>query len=97
MHSDKRPIIALLFRYSSLAALIAATLTPVYSWLILQNVNVLICHGVIAALLIWRHQSNIRKLISGTEDKIEAFIQIIQPFCEPVQGQVQVDDDTVGF
>jgi glycerol-3-phosphate acyltransferase PlsY len=63
-------IIALLFRYSSLAALIAATLTPVYSWLILQNVNVLICHGVIAALLIWRHQSNIRKLISGTEDKI---------------------------
>lgn len=61
---------ALLFRYSSLSALLAAVLTPLYSWLILHNINVLICHSVIAATLIWRHQSNIRKLIAGTEDKI---------------------------
>lgn len=61
---------ALLFRYSSLAALLAAVLTPLYSWLILENINVMICHSVITALLIWRHQSNIRKLIAGTEDKI---------------------------
>jgi len=61
---------ALLFRYSSLAALLAAVLTPLYSWLLLQNINVLICHSVIIAVLIWRHQSNIRKLIAGTEDKI---------------------------
>lgn len=61
---------ALIFRYSSLAALLAAVLTPLYSWLILQNINVMICHSVITALLIWRHQSNIRKLIAGTEDKI---------------------------
>ncbi len=61
---------ALLFRYSSLAALLAAVLTPLYSWLILQNINVIICHSVITGLLIWRHKSNIRKLIAGTEDKI---------------------------
>ncbi|GJM05128.1 MAG: glycerol-3-phosphate acyltransferase [marine bacterium B5-7] len=61
---------ALLFRYSSLAALLSAVFTPLYSWLILQNINVLICHSLITALLIWRHQSNIRKLIAGTEDKI---------------------------
>ncbi len=61
---------ALLFRYSSLAALISAVLTPLYSWLILHDINVLICHSVMAVLLLWRHQSNIRKLIAGTEDKI---------------------------
>lgn len=61
---------ALLFRYSSLAALLSAVLAPLYSWLILQDINVLLCHCVMTALLLWRHQSNIRKLIAGTEDKI---------------------------
>lgn len=61
---------AILFRFSSLAALLSAVLTPLYSWLILQDINVLICHGVMAVLLLWRHQSNIRKLIAGTENKI---------------------------
>ncbi len=61
---------ALLFRYSSLAALIAAVLTPLYSWLILEDSRVFICHSLMVILLIWRHQSNIRKLIAGTEDKI---------------------------
>lgn len=61
---------ALLFRYSSLAALLSAVLTPLYSWLILQNINVLICHSVMAVLLLWRHRLNIRKLIAGTEEKI---------------------------
>ncbi len=61
---------ALLFRYSSLAALLSAVFTPLYSWLILQNINVLICHSVMIVLLLWRHQSNIRNLIAGTENKI---------------------------
>lgn len=61
---------ALLFRYSSLAALLAALLTPLYSWFILQNMAYLITQALMAAILIWRHQSNIRKLIAGTEDKI---------------------------
>jgi acyl phosphate:glycerol-3-phosphate acyltransferase len=61
---------ALLFRYSSLSALLAALLTPLYSWFILQNTAYLITQALMAAILIWRHQSNIRKLIAGTEDKI---------------------------
>lgn len=63
-------ITALLFRYSSLSALVAALLTPIYSWYILQDISYLICHSLMTAFLIWRHQSNIRKLIAGTEDKI---------------------------
>ena len=61
---------AFIFRYSSLAALLAALLTPLYSWFILQNTAYLITQALMAAILIWRHQSNIRKLIAGTEDKI---------------------------
>ncbi len=61
---------ALLFRYSSLSALIAALLTPLYTWFILHNINFLICYMLMSATLIWRHQSNIRNLLAGTEDKI---------------------------
>ncbi|MCG8378185.1 MAG: glycerol-3-phosphate 1-O-acyltransferase PlsY [Proteobacteria bacterium] len=63
-------IMAFIFRYSSLAALTAAFLTPVFSWFLLHELNYLICHVIMMGLLIWRHQSNIQNLISGKEDKI---------------------------
>jgi acyl phosphate:glycerol-3-phosphate acyltransferase len=63
-------ISAFLFRYSSLSALIAATLTPVYSWFVLQNINFLICHIIMVTILIWRHRSNIQNLMAGTEGKL---------------------------
>jgi acyl phosphate:glycerol-3-phosphate acyltransferase len=63
-------ITALIFRYSSLSALIAAALTPLYSWFILENINFLICHSIMVIILIWRHRSNIQKLIAGTEGKL---------------------------
>ncbi len=61
---------AFLFRYSSLAALIASLLTPLYTWLILKSVNVLIPNSIMVVLLLWRHRSNIRNLITGREDKL---------------------------
>jgi acyl phosphate:glycerol-3-phosphate acyltransferase len=63
-------ITALISRYSSLSALLAAALTPFYSWLILQNINFLICHILMVIILFWRHRSNIQNLISGNESKI---------------------------
>lgn len=63
-------ISALLFRYSSLSALIAAALTPFYSWFILHNTSFLICHIVMIIFLFWRHRSNINNLIAGTEGKL---------------------------
>jgi acyl phosphate:glycerol-3-phosphate acyltransferase len=61
---------ALLFRYSSLSALVAAALTPLYSWFILQDIGFTICHAIMATILIWRHRSNIKNLIAGTETRI---------------------------
>jgi glycerol-3-phosphate acyltransferase PlsY len=61
---------AALFRYSSLAGLAAAALTPVYTWLLLHSGAYVLVFTLMAALLIYRHQANIRSLIAGTEQKI---------------------------
>ena len=65
--------IAVFFRYSSLAALISA-LFAVFFTLILFNAShpFFFAVVVIAALLIWRHRSNIRNLLDGKESKIGA-------------------------
>ena len=55
-----------LSRYSSLSALLAAGLAPLYAAIFLAPlyVGMLV---VLAALLIWRHRANIRKLLQGEE------------------------------
>jgi glycerol-3-phosphate acyltransferase PlsY len=61
---------AALFRYSSLAALTAAVLTPVFAWLLLPERIYVFALSGLAAVLMWRHRSNIRNLIRGQEEKI---------------------------
>lgn len=61
---------AAIFRYSSLAALTASLAAPlIQSYL--QGVNITTAVVVImSALLIWRHEANIRKLLAGQESKL---------------------------
>jgi glycerol-3-phosphate acyltransferase PlsY len=55
-------------RYSSLAAIVAASLAPVYAWYLLSAYkDYLITVLVMSLLLVWRHRSNIKKLLAGTE------------------------------
>jgi glycerol-3-phosphate acyltransferase PlsY len=61
---------ACVFRYSSLAALIAALLMPVCTYFIQQNNQYVISFAVITVILFWRHKSNIHNLLNGKEDKI---------------------------
>jgi len=68
-------IIAFFFRYSSLAALTTAIFAPLYAYFLFftnKTVSLDVCTAVlgIGILLIWRHQSNIQKLMNGTEGKI---------------------------
>jgi glycerol-3-phosphate acyltransferase PlsY len=63
-------LMAAIFRISSLAALTATALSPLYVWLLDPNPVYIVLCFVLAALMFWRHRSNIRKLINGTEDKI---------------------------
>ncbi len=64
--------VAGLFRISSLAALAAAALAPLYVYLLDPLPPYLALSGVLAVLLFWRHRANLRKLLAGTEPRIGA-------------------------
>src|SRR5574340_1612075 len=61
---------AYMWRISSLSALIAAVFAPLYALVILKSGVLVAAVGVLCALLIWRHKSNIRNLLSGKEGAI---------------------------
>ena len=60
---------AALFRYSSLAALIAAAAAPFYMWWLRPEPAFIVASIGMAVLLYWRHRSNIAKLLAGTEGR----------------------------
>ena len=63
---------AAVFRYSSLAALIASAAAPLYVWWLAPLPSYLLLSAAMALLLWWRHRSNIRNLLAGTETRIGA-------------------------
>ncbi len=63
-------IIAVFFRYSSLAALVASVFAPFYTFYLFGTTAYLPAVFVMCALLIWRHRENIKKLMNGTESKL---------------------------
>ena len=63
-------VMAKLFKISSLAALTASALGPLYMWWLQPQQEFIIVAAVISMMLLWRHRSNIRNLIKGTEGKI---------------------------
>ena len=63
-------IVAFFLRYSSLAALAAAVFGPIYFVFLFGFQPMAFALSVVCALLIWRHRSNIRNLINGTETRI---------------------------
>ncbi len=62
-------LLAALFRYSSLAALLSVALAAVASWFLLEPRAAFIVSLLVP--LVWiRHHENIRRLLAGTETKI---------------------------
>ncbi len=64
-------IIAAAFRYSSLAALVAAAATPLYAYLLADWQRMELA-AICALIILVRHHANIRRLIKGKEPKIGA-------------------------
>jgi len=62
--------VAVVFRYSSLAALVAAVFAPILCWNILGDGPVLWAVIAMGVLLVARHHANIRKLLRGEETRI---------------------------
>ena len=63
-------LVALLSRYSSLAAITAGLLAPAYCWLFIATPFHLAGVSLMSVMLIWRHRSNIKNLLAGAEIKI---------------------------
>jgi len=61
---------AFLFRYSSLAALLAVGAAPVLSWFLYADLQLVQLTGALAVLVWLRHHQNIRRLVTGQEPKI---------------------------
>ena len=62
--------VAVISRYSSLAALVASAAAPVYAWWLGLPVQIIVVFLLIAAMLFWRHRENITRLLAGSESKI---------------------------
>lgn len=63
-------VVAFTSKYSSLSALTAAVLTPVYAFFWADKIHV-VFYGAIALLVIVRHHANIKRLLKGEESKIK--------------------------
>jgi len=63
-------LVAVVFRYSSLAALVAAIMAPIFAMLIHLRPELVLATAIMSMLLIWRHKGNIQNLMTGKESKI---------------------------
>ena len=62
--------VAKVLNISSLAALASMALAPLIIWYFLGSRELLIMQVAISIILFWRHRSNIRNLITGSEGSI---------------------------
>jgi glycerol-3-phosphate acyltransferase PlsY len=56
-----------IWRYSSLAAIVATLSSPIISYSLEFSSEILWLNIIIAVLVIYRHKANIRNLLNGTE------------------------------
>ncbi len=61
---------AIFSRISSLSAIVAAILAPIYMVSIYESTDYFLAVLIMSMILIWRHQSNIVNLLSGKEQRI---------------------------
>ncbi|MCJ2377995.1 glycerol-3-phosphate 1-O-acyltransferase PlsY [Vibrio sp. ZSDZ34] len=61
-------VVAIVFRYSSLAALVTVMMAPVYTWMVTPQYTFPV--AMLSCLIILRHHQNIRRLFEGSEPKL---------------------------
>lgn len=64
--------VAVLTRYSSLSALFASVVTPPILFFLFDNPPAALVASIMTVLLLWKHRSNISRLMRGEEPKIGA-------------------------
>jgi glycerol-3-phosphate acyltransferase PlsY len=59
-----------IWRYVSLASISAAVAVPLATWLLQSDPRLLMFTVLVSALAIYKHKSNIQRLLAGTENRI---------------------------
>lgn len=62
---------AFVVKISSLSALVATATAPIWIWWLTGSKEITVTVAAMVALLYWRHRSNIRNLLQGTEGRIQ--------------------------
>ena len=63
-------VVAFITRYSSLSAIVASILSPIYMHLLAGSEVLVGMNVILSGVLLWRHRGNIARLLAGTEGKI---------------------------
>jgi glycerol-3-phosphate acyltransferase PlsY len=63
-------VVAVVFRYASLASIVAAVGAPAYAYFMSAQASAVLALALIGALIVWRHKGNIHSLAAGKERKI---------------------------
>ncbi len=85
-------ISALIFNISSLSALIATLLAPLYFYWVSDSLPLFIILVMMTGFIYWRHRSNIVEIIAGTEDKIvEKGNKVTEDITEEIE-KIEIDE-----
>jgi len=63
-------ITSFLFRYSALSAIVSFTFLPIYTWLSYENYTITSIYLILAIVVIYKHETNIKNLLNNEETKI---------------------------
>lgn len=56
-------------KISSLSALVASTLSPIFAWFLVGDEAIVAASAFMTVFLLWRHKSNIQRLMAGQEGR----------------------------
>ncbi|MAP94003.1 MAG: acyl-phosphate glycerol 3-phosphate acyltransferase [Ponticaulis sp.] len=63
-------IVVFISRRSSMGALVAAAFVPIVAWGLNYSIPKVAILAVLSLILYWRHRTNIRRILDGTEPKV---------------------------
>lgn len=64
-------LIIFISRYMSLASITSAVLLPILAWIFNKPESTVVAATLYAAFVIFKHKANIKRLLSGTENKLK--------------------------
>jgi len=88
-------LVANFSRFSSLASIVAITLSPLYTLLLTKNIYVFPPLFVMVILILFKHKNNITRLIDGTEPKIKFKTNVIDEIIPPSPPATWTEAPTV--